>query len=98
MITNMPDPAVSQAVTPIVTQIVNQLMPYVISGIVSLIGVIVATIGNIAHRTASNAAVLTAIQAVTPPAQASNPIIGMVKAAPVDIAPTQTADSADKSV
>jgi hypothetical protein len=99
MIENIPDPAgITNTVTPIVTKIVNALIPYIVTGIVSLVGVIMATVGNMLHRTKSNAAVLTAIQAVTPPAQASNPIIGMVKAAPVDTAPTQTADSAHNSV
>ena len=89
-------------VAPIVQQVVDKVTPAIVTAITTVIvtGVLTisAVIVNILHRITSNAAVLTAIQAVTPPAQASNPIIGMVKAAPVDAAPTQTADSAHNSV
>ena len=40
----------------IVSQIVAQLTPYIVAGIVSLIGMIGATVANMLHRTASNKA------------------------------------------
>jgi len=50
----------------IVTQIVSQLTPYIVTGIVALVGTITTTVANMFHRTASNAKVIAAVNAIAP--------------------------------